>query len=306
MAELRQEDILASLGEVRDLMTYLFNPFRPFNQGGNLGPSTPGPIPGMVGHFPTPEEVQADLDSPKYPIRDLFYKADNTENPPGYIFPQSVMGQGGEKQSFPDWLLSGTSGRAVDLGSYGALGYGGSKIPKFSKGLGEKGAFDASSINKLLKRLRDQERVVIRRTVKPSSTSKAHTPDADALVHPDYLGVQTDRGLGFSEKIPEQALLNFRTRNYELNDAIRSARTDLAEVLGKGRTSKSTAPNARARRAHNRASGRDDLNFKMQAADRLALNPRLANAALEEANLNPKQLTELERMLEILRNRGVK
>jgi len=134
MAELTQEDILANpqvanLVEIKDLITYLFNPFRPHDPSGNRGPSTPGPMPGMVDHFPTPEEVQADVDSPKDPIRDLFYKADNTENPPGYIFPQSVMGRGGEKQSFPDWLLSGTSGKAFDLGLYGALGYGGSKIP---------------------------------------------------------------------------------------------------------------------------------------------------------------------------------
>ena len=244
MAELRQEDILANpqvanLVEIRDLITTLFNPFRPHNPGGNRRPSTPGPIPGMVGHFPSPEEFQADLDSP---------------DP---IMPQGVFGTGGGKQSFPDWLLSGTSGDAIDLALYGGLGYGGSKIPKFLKGLGDKGAFDPSSINKLLKRIRDQKP-----EVKHYFTSKRQTPKADALVHPDYLGVRTDRGIGFSEKSPEVALRNFYNKNLELDDAIRSARTDLAEVMGKGRTSKSTDPNARARRAHNRASGRDDLNFK--------------------------------------------
>jgi len=132
MAELRQEDILANpqvanLVEIKDLITYLFNPFRPHDPSGNRGPSTPGPMPGMVGHFPSPEEFQADLDSP---------------DP---IMPQGVFGTGGEKQSFPDWLLSGTSGDAIDLGLYGALGYGGSKIP----GLGK--AFDkqARKVNPL-------------------------------------------------------------------------------------------------------------------------------------------------------------
>jgi hypothetical protein len=145
MAELRQEDILANpqvanLVEVRDLMTMLFNPFRPFNQGGNIGPSTPGPIPGMVGHFPTPEEVQADLDSPTP------------------IMPQGVFGTGGEKQFVPDWLLSGTSGRAVDLGLYGGLGYGGSKIPirglgkTFAKNVkGEQGGADFDAIVRALR-----------------------------------------------------------------------------------------------------------------------------------------------------------
>jgi len=116
MAELKREDILANpqvanLVEIRDLMTYLFNPFRPHDPSGNREPSTPGPIPGMVGYFPSPEEFQADLDSP---------------DP---IMPQGVFATGGGKQSFPDWLLSGTSGKAFDLGLYGALGYGGSKIP---------------------------------------------------------------------------------------------------------------------------------------------------------------------------------
>ena len=150
MAELTQEDILANpqvanLVEIRDLITTLFNPFRPHDPGGNRRPSTPGPIPGMVGYFPSPEEFQADLDSPKYPIRDLFYKADNTENPPGPIMPQGVFGTGGGKQSFPDWLLSGTSGDAIDLGLYGALGYGGSKIP----GLGKAFAKKARKVNPL-------------------------------------------------------------------------------------------------------------------------------------------------------------
>lgn len=132
MAELRQEDILANpqvanLVEIRDLITTLFNPFRPHDPGGNRRPSTPGPIPGMVGHFPSPEEFQADLDSP---------------DP---IMPQGVFGTGGGKQSFPDWLLSGTSGNAVDLASLLGLGYGGSKIP----GLGKAFAKKARKVNPL-------------------------------------------------------------------------------------------------------------------------------------------------------------
>ena len=148
MAELRQEDILANpqvanLVEIKDLITYLFNPFRPHDPSGNRGPSTPGPMPGMVGHFPTPEEVQADLDSP---------------DP---IMPQGVFGTGGEKQSFPDWLLSGTSGKAFDLGLYGALGYGGSKIPmgkafakkarKVNPLAGERGSADFEALMRALR-----------------------------------------------------------------------------------------------------------------------------------------------------------
>jgi len=132
MAELKREDILANpqvanLVEIRDLMTYLFNPFRPHDPSGNRRPSTPGPIPGMVGYFPSPEEFQADLDSP---------------DP---IMPQGVFGTGGGKQSFPDWLLSGTSGDAIDLALYGGLGYGGSKIP----GLGKAFAKKARKVNPL-------------------------------------------------------------------------------------------------------------------------------------------------------------
>ena len=132
MAELTQEDILANpqvanLVEIRDLITTLFNPFRPHDPSGNRRPSTPGPIPGMVGYFPSPEEFQADLDSP---------------DP---IMPQGVFGTGGGKQSFPDWLLSGTSGKAVDLASLLGLGYGGSKIP----GLGKAFAKKARKVNPL-------------------------------------------------------------------------------------------------------------------------------------------------------------
>jgi len=146
----------------------------------------------------------------------------------------------------------------------------------FAKGLGEKGAFDPSWIDDVLHKIRQMKPK--ERTLEGPSRP---VPDTNAIL---------ERSLGFEERDIASSLHGFKAKNYQLDQDIRSARTDLAEVLGKGRTSKSTAPNARA----------------MQAADRLALNPRLANAALEEANLNPKQLNELERMLEILRNRGVK
>jgi len=165
MAELRQEDILANpqvanLVEIRDLMTYLFNPFRPHDPSGNRGPSTPGSMPGMVDHFPTPEEVQADLDSP---------------DP---IMPQGVFGTGGEKQPFPDWLLSGTSGKAFDLGSYGALGYGGSKIPirrlgkTFAKNVkGERGSADFEALIRALRQRLDDPKEALK------SVPVKHIPD---------------------------------------------------------------------------------------------------------------------------------
>ena len=208
------------------------------------------------------------LDSIPNIIRPEFFK------PEANIDPTT----GAPEKNFGHFLTSGFGNTAsntasgVDALTMLLLAGGGAKLgSKFLKGLGEKGAFDASSINALLEKIRKFNNQQGGQA-KDNTFRDAPVPNPPGFRRRDMIGTNIRES-----RSQARELRHFKNKNLELEEHMMLVKQDLAKL---------TDPHSTAR-------------TRKEMAVRLKRNDRMANDALSQ--MSPEDQKQVRRVLQKLR-----